>query len=399
MDPPPTPPTPPVSPTKASSLRENWYKNAGMKHAGARGRDGTGSTDPHQSYGLSGSMSGGGSRRPSGAGEDLAGGEYSGNGNDNGAENQGGDGVERPEDEGVDPADSVDSGQFEPQGTFSQEAAKASAAKEKAVKKSNAVEPWPIKYEEPTSAAVDWSIVFDGAGHDVSFEEARAMLSIIKRERSITLTVRFLSRQQVTVRCAPIDTIEDVKLKIWRNGEDATTEERHQPPTPRRTTSSHSSSPPTHRTRPPSLPPSHPVRHKEPKNSRQPESTVVQGHTVSLSSPQQYVLTHNGMELPDLYSLEQCGLHNNTTIELHTSDVWEGLCESKLDEGMSSPGYQSPAIRRNAKTDGTTSGYLIPGATKLPPLVNCMSVLRLRLKHLSDDQTGGAGEEDMDLDD
>ena len=40
---------------------------------------------------------------------------------------------------------------------------------------------------------------------------------------------------------------------------------------------------------------------------------------------------------------------------------------------------------------------LIPGATKLPPLVNCMSVLRLRLKHLSDDQTGGAGEEDMNL--
>ena len=74
---------------------------------------------------------------------------------------------------------------------------------------------------------------------------------------------------------------------------------------------------------------------------------------------------------------------------------------------MGSPGYTSPVIRRNAKTDGATSGHLLPGAPKLPPLVNCMSVLRLRLKQLpgpgpgpgpGDDETG-AGEEDMDLDD
>ena len=47
-----------------------------------------------------------------------------------------------------------------------------------------------------------------------------------------------------------------------------------------------------------------------------------------------YVLSHNGLELPNLYSLEHCGLHNNTTVDLHTADVWEGVCRDRLDEGL-----------------------------------------------------------------
>ena len=48
--------------------------------------------------------------------------------------------------------------------------------------------------------------------------------------------------------------------------------------------------------------------------------------------------------------------------------------------------------RRNAE-DGYDSLAPTP---KLPPLVNCMAVLRLRLRHLSHDDRGG-GEEDMEL--
>ena len=95
------------------------------------------------------------------------------------------------------------------------------------------------------------------------------------------------------------------------------------------------------------------VRRREPANQRQPESTMVQGHTVALSTPQEYVLTHNGMELPNLYTLEQCGLHNNATIELHTSDVWDSMCAAKLDEGMDSILNQGLDVlhthRRNAE--------------------------------------------------
>ena len=71
-----------------------------------------------------------------------------------------------------------------------------------------------IDYEAPTAVAVDWGIVKDGRGGDVSFEEARWLHRTLKFSPCITLTVRFLTTQTITVRCAPADTIAKVKARI-----------------------------------------------------------------------------------------------------------------------------------------------------------------------------------------
>ena len=67
-----------------------------------------------------------------------------------------------------------------------------------------------ITYAEPTGTAVNWKMIYDGSGNEVSFEEARAMHRAIRAERSITVTVRFLTRQSVTVRCAPADWVQNL---------------------------------------------------------------------------------------------------------------------------------------------------------------------------------------------
>lgn len=60
--------------------------------------------------------------------------------------------------------------------------------------------------------AFDWGLVFNGGGEEVSFEECRALFHACKLDPCVTLLVRFLAGPPVTVRCAPIHSIADVKV-------------------------------------------------------------------------------------------------------------------------------------------------------------------------------------------
>jgi hypothetical protein len=68
------------------------------------------------------------------------------------------------------------------------------------------------RHAEATAVAFDWALVFDGNGQDFSFEECRALFHACKLAPCVTLLVRFLTMPPVTIRCAPVHSIADVKV-------------------------------------------------------------------------------------------------------------------------------------------------------------------------------------------